>query len=158
MTISTAIQIAMDALIRPFEGYHRRMVDGGCAAYPDPATQSDPWTIGYGSTGANIKPGTLWTHGQALAALRFATTQMALGVLKLSPTLAAEPDRRIAALTSFAYNCGLGNYRISTLRRRVNQCDWPEAAREIMKWNKAAGRVMVGLTRRRAAEAAFLLD
>ena len=75
---------------------------------------------------------------------------------KLSPILAAEPDRRIAALTSFAYNCGLGNYRISTLRRRVNQRDWPEAAREIMKWNKAAGRVMAGLTRRRAAEAVFL--
>ena len=156
MTISTAIQTAIDALIRPFEGYHRRLPDGGCAAYPDPATKSDPWTIGYGSTGPDIKPDTRWTHEQALAALRSETTQKALGVLKLSPTLATEPDRRIAALTSFAYNCGLGNYRISTLRRRVNQRDWPEAAREIVKWNKAAGRVMAGLTRRRAAEAALL--
>lgn len=156
MAISTAIQTAIDALIRPFEGYHRRLPDGGCAAYPDPATKSDPWTIGYGSTGPDIKPDTRWTHEQALAALRSETTQKALGVLKLSPTLAAEPDRRIAALTSFAYNCGLGNYRISTLRRRVNQRDWTEAAREIVKWNKAAGRVMAGLTRRRAAEAALL--
>ena len=156
MTISTAIQTAIDALIRPFEGYHRRLPDGGCAAYPDPATKSDPWTIGYGSTGPDIKPDTRWTHEQALAALRSETTQKALGVLKLSPTLATEPDRRIAALTSFAYNCGLGNYRISTLRRRVNQRDWTEAAREIVKWNKAAGRVMAGLTRRRAAEAALL--
>lgn len=156
MTISTAIQTAIDALIRPFEGYHRRLPDGGCAAYPDPATKADPWTIGYGSTGPDITPDTRWTHDQALAALRSETTQKALGVLKLSPTLAAEPDRRIAALTSFAYNCGLGNYRISTLRRRVNQHDWPEAAREIVKWNKAAGRVMAGLTRRRAAEAALL--
>ena len=156
MTISTAIQTAIDALIRPFEGYHRRLPDGGCAAYPDPATKSDPWTIGYGSTGPDITPDTRWTHEQALAALRSETTQKALGVLKLSPTLATEPDRRIAALTSFAYNCGLGNYRISTLRRRVNQRDWPEAAREIVKWNKAAGRVMAGLTRRRAAEAALL--
>ena len=156
MTISTAIQTAIDALIRPFEGYHRRLSEGGCAAYPDPATKADPWTIGYGSTGPDIKPDTRWTHEQALAALCSETTQKALGVLKLSPTLAAEPDRRIAALTSFAYNCGLGNYRISTLRRRVNQRDWPEAAREIVKWNKAAGRVMAGLTRRRAAEAALL--
>lgn len=156
MTISTAIQTAIDALIRPFEGYHRRLPDGGCAAYPDPATKSDPWTIGYGSTGPDIKPDTRWTHEQALAALRSEATQKALGVLKLSPTLVAEPDRRIAALTSFAYNCGLGNYRISTLRRRVNQRDWPEAAREIVKWNKAAGRMMAGLTRRRAAEAALL--
>lgn len=156
MSVSTAIQAAIDALIRPFEGYHRRLADGGCAAYPDPATKSEPWTIGYGSTGPDITPDTRWTHDQALAALRAETTQKALGVLKLSPTLAAEPDRRIAALTSFAYNCGLGNYRISTLRRRVNQRDWPEAAREIVKWNKAAGRVMAGLTRRRVAEAALL--
>lgn len=156
MTISTAIQIAIDALIRPFEGYHRRLPDGGCAAYPDPATKAGPWTIGYGTTGSDITPDTRWTHDQALAALRAEATQKALGVLKLSPTLAAEPDRRIAALTSFAYNCGLGNYRISTLRRRVNQRDWPEAAREIVKWDKAAGRVMAGLTRRRVAEAALL--
>lgn len=156
MTISTAIQTAIDALIRPFEGYHRRLPDGRCAAYPDPATKAEPWTIGYGTTGPDITTDTRWTHEQALAALRSETTQKALGVLKLSPTLATEPDRRIAALTSFAYNCGLGNYRISTLRRRVNQRDWPEAAREIVKWNKAAGRVMAGLTRRRVAEAALL--
>ncbi len=156
MSISTAIQTAIDALIRPFEGYHRRLPDGGCVAYPDPATKAEPWTIGYGTTGPDITPDTRWTHDQALAALRSETTQKAMGVLKLSPSLATEPDRRIAALTSFAYNCGLGNYRISTLRRRVNQGDWPEAAREIVKWNKAAGRVMAGLTRRRAAEAVFL--
>jgi len=156
MSISTAIQTAIDALIRPFEGYHRRLSDGGCAAYPDPATKADPWTIGYGTTGPSITPSTQWTHDQALAALRAEATQKAMGVLKLSPMLATEPDRRIAALISFTYNCGLRNYRISTLRRRVNQRDWPEAAREIMKWNKAAGRVMAGLTRRRAAEAVFL--
>lgn len=156
MSISTAIQTAIDALIRPFEGYYRRLADGGCAAYPDPATKADPWTIGYGTTGPSVTPDTQWTHGQALVALRSEATQKAMGVLKLSPTLATEPDRRCAALISFAYNCGLGNYRISTLRRRVNQRDWPEAAREIIKWNKAAGRVMAGLTRRRAAEAAFL--
>jgi GH24 family phage-related lysozyme (muramidase) len=156
MSLSTAIQLAIDALIRPFEGYARRLPDGGCAAYPDPATKADPWTIGYGSTGPDISPDTRWTHEQALSALRTHATQFAMGVLSLSPTLATEPDRRIAALISFAYNCGLGNYRISTLRRRVNQRDWLEAAREIMKWNKAAGRVMSGLTRRRAAEAALL--
>lgn len=156
MSLSTAIQTAIDALIRPFEGYHRRLPEGGCAAYPDPATRADPWTIGYGSTGAGIGPDTRWTHEQALAALCAEATQKALGVLRLSPTLAVESDGRIAALVSFAYNCGLGNYRISTLRRRVDQRDWPEAAREIMKWDKANGKRMVGLTRRRAAEALLL--
>jgi lysozyme len=67
-----------------------------------------------------------------------------------------EPARRLAALISFAYNCGLGNYRISTLRKRVIASDWDGAATEILKWNKAAGRVLPGLTRRRQAESMLL--
>jgi len=63
----------------------------------------------------------------------------------------------VAALISFCYNCGLGNYRISTLKKRVDAEDWEGAATEIVKWNKAAGRVLPGLTRRRQAEAVFLL-
>lgn len=157
MSISAAIELSIDALIRPFEGYHRRLADGGCAAYPDPATKSAPWTIGYGTTGNAIGADTRWTHEQALSALRTHATRFALGVLSLSPQLALEPDRRFASVISFAYNCGLGNYRISTLRRRVNQGDWAEAAHEIVKWDKAAGKRMPGLTRRRAAEAAFLI-
>jgi lysozyme len=77
-------------------------------------------------------------------------------LLKLSPTLEAALPRRIAAVTSWVYNCGLGNYRISTFKRRVDAGDWSGAAEECQKWNKAAGRVLPGLTRRRAAEAALL--
>lgn len=74
----------------------------------------------------------------------------------MSPRLLKEPPRRLAAVMSFAYNVGLGNYRVSTFKKRVDAGDWAGACEEIVKWNKAAGRVLAGLTRRRMAEAALL--
>lgn len=154
--MNEAIRLATEGLIKPFEGYHRRLPDGGCRAYPDPGTGGVPWTIGWGSTGPDVTPDTVWTLEQAQARLHAEVEHFAKAVLKLSPHLNEELPRRFAALISFAYNCGVGNYRISTLRRRVNARDWAGAQEEIVKWNKAAGRVLPGLTRRRAAEAALL--
>lgn len=154
--IQDAIALSREALVKPFEGYHRRLPDGGCAAYPDPGTGGEPWTIGWGSTGPDIRPDTVWTAEQAQAALDRELLHKALGVLKYTPNLANELDRRFAAIISFAYNCGLGNYRISTLRRRISEGDWDSAAQEILRWNKAAGRVLPGLVRRRKAESALL--
>ena len=154
--IADAVAIAREGLVKPFEGYHKRLPDGSCKAYPDPATGGAPWTIGWGTTGPDVTPDTVWAAQQAQDALDRELCAKTLGVLKYSPTLGMEPDRRLAALISFAYNCGVGNYRISTLKKRVNAGDWDGAAQEIVKWNKAAGRIMLGLTRRRTAEAALL--
>lgn len=154
--ISDAIKMASDTLVKPFEGYARRLPDGGCSAYPDPGTRGAPWTIGWGCTGSDVGPDTVWTEDQAQAALDQHLLYFATQVLKLSPRLGHEPDRRLAAIISFAYNCGLGNYRVSTLKKRVDAQDWAGACDEIVKWNKAAGRVLAGLTRRRQAEAALL--
>lgn len=151
-----AIRIAREALCKPFEGYARRLPDGSCRAYPDPGTGAEPWTIGWGSTGPEVKQDTVWTLEQAQESLDKHLLHFCSGVLRLSPRLLLEPPRRLAAITSFAYNCGLGNYRISTLKKRVDAQDWAGACEEIVKWNKAAGRVMRGLTRRREAEAALL--
>ena len=58
------------------------------------------------------------------------------------------------ALTSFAYNVGLGNLQKSTLIKKVNLNPNDPAIRlEFMKWNKGAGKVLAGLIRRRQAEA-----
>ena len=58
------------------------------------------------------------------------------------------------ALTSFAYNCGVNNLKSSTLLKKVNLNPADPAIRlEFMKWNKGAGKVLAGLTRRRQAEA-----
>lgn len=154
--IQEAIRIAREVLCKPFEGYARRLPNGDCAAYPDPGTGGSPWTIGWGSTGPEVTPNTVWTHSQAEESLDKHLLFFCSGVLRLSPNLAVEPPRRLAAIISFAYNCGLRNYRISTLKKRVDVKDWEGAQQEIVKWNKAAGRVMKGLTRRRQAEAALL--
>ena len=151
-----AIRIAREVLCKPFEGYARRLPNGDCKAYPDPGTGGHPWTIGWGSTGPEVTPDTVWTEHQAQESLDKHLLYFCAGVLRLSPKLIKEPPRRLAAIISFAYNCGLGNYRISTLKKRVDAQDWAGACEEIVKWNKAAGRVLRGLTRRREAEAALL--
>ena len=151
-----AIKIAREALCKPFEGYAKRLPDGSCKAYPDPGTGGNPWTIGWGSTGPEVTPETIWTQQQAEESLDKHLLYFCTGVLKLSPKLLKEPARRLAAIISFAYNCGLGNYRISTLKKRVDAQDWAGACDEIVKWNKAGGRILPGLTRRRQAEAALL--
>ena len=70
------------------------------------------------------------------------------GLVRVSVT-----DNQFAALVSFAFNVGVNNLRNSTLLRKVNAGDFAGAALEFGKWNKAGGRVLAGLTRRRAAEA-----
>lgn len=154
--IREALQLAREALVKPFEGYHKRLPDGGCRSYPDPGTGGAPWTIGWGTTGPHVTPETVWTEAVATTELDREIAGKAMGLFKYSPNLVRESDRRVAALISFAYNCGLGNYRVSTLKKRVDAGDWSGAAEEIVKWNKAAGRVLPGLTRRRVAEAALL--
>jgi lysozyme len=58
------------------------------------------------------------------------------------------------ALTSFAYNCGPRNLKSSTLLKKVNlNPNDPTIRAEFMKWNKGAGKVLAGLTKRRQAEA-----
>ena len=151
-----AIRIAREVLCKPFEGYAKRLPNGDCKAYPDPGTGGDPWTIGWGSTGPEVTPDTVWTLQQAEDSLDKHLLHFCMGVLRLSPILLKQPARRLAAIISFAYNCGLGNYRISTLKKRVDAQDWAGACEEIVKWNKAAGRVLKGLTRRREAAAALL--
>ena len=151
-----ALTLARDQLIKPFEGLARKRADGLVQAYPDPGTGGRPWTIGWGATGPGIVEGTVWTMEQCEDALDCHIQYFAQGLVKLSPEIKDEPDRRFAAVLSWVYNCGLGNYRISTFKKRIDAKNWDGAAEECMKWNKAAGRVLPGLTRRRAAEAVLM--
>ncbi|EIZ8956843.1 lysozyme [Cronobacter sakazakii] len=61
------------------------------------------------------------------------------------------------ALVSFAFNVGLGNLQSSTLLRLLNQGSYREAAEQFLRWNKAGGNVLAGLTRRREAERLLFL-
>ncbi|MEO1182471.1 MAG: lysozyme, partial [Cyanobacteria bacterium J06636_28] len=66
-------------------------------------------------------------------------------------------DNQFAALVSFTYNVGSGAMRSSTLLKKLNRRDINGAANEFPRWNRAGGRVLAGLTRRRNAERALFL-
>jgi len=155
--VEEAIRIARDELVAPFEGYHRKLPDGGCCAYPDPASGGEPWTIGFGSTGADIHPDTIWTRQQAeerLSAELRSTVRYVLHYFSSQTTLT---ERRLAGLISFVYNVGSGNFRVSSVRRYASMNEWSKASDSLLLWNKASGKVMRGLTIRRQAEARYLV-
>lgn len=69
----------------------------------------------------------------------------------------ARTPQQVAALTDFCYNLGVGQLRMSTLRRRVNSGQWDLVPAELRKWVKGGGRVLKGLVRRREAEITLIL-
>jgi lysozyme len=73
------------------------------------------------------------------------------GVLKASPILIAN-ERLLAAITDFAYNLGVGRYRASTLKRRVDSNDLLGVETELRKWVRGGGKTLPGLVKRRQAE------
>jgi len=78
------------------------------------------------------------------------------GVLRLCTVDALGPPH--LALTSFAFNVGLGNLQASTLRQKHNRGDYDGASEEFLKWNKGGGRVLPGLVTRRKDERAMYLS
>jgi lysozyme len=142
------------SLIQEFEGCAKKQPDGTYAAYPDPGTGGDPWTIGWGSTGADIAKGLVWTQAQCDARFDADVTSFAARVSSTIGT-SATTQSQFDAMVSFAYNVGIGNLQSSTLLKKHKAGDFAGAQAEFAKWNKAAGKVLPGLTRRRAAEAAL---
>lgn len=140
------------ALIKRFEGCERRIAGGLIEAYPDPGTGGAPWTIGWGATGPGIGPGTVWTQAQADARLENDLVRYAADVARAiggAPTTQAQFD----ALVSFHYNTGA--IARATLTRKHIAGDYAGAAAEFARWNRAGGRVLKGLARRRREEAAL---
>lgn len=135
---------ALYALIKRFEG---------CKLTPY-LCPAGVWTCGWGSTGPDVFPGRVWTQEYADKRLEMDAIKFARGVVMACPDVSGS---RLCALADFAYNMGLGAFRGSTLRRKVNDEDWHGAREQIMRWNKAGGRVLNGLTLRRSAEARLLV-
>lgn len=137
--MSLALELAL-RLIRAFEGCRLK-------AYQDIV---GIWTICFGST-KGIGPGMVSTQTQCDLLLAREAGGFMLRVLQLCPTLAAHPQR-LAAVTSFAYNVGLGALKASTLRRKCLAQQWRAAGTEFPKWDKAGGKRVRGLAVRRALE------
>lgn len=120
------------------------------------------WTLGYGSTfnpftKAKVQPGDTITKGQALNWLNkeLLDTQ---SIVKDSIKVLVNGNQ-MNALTSFTYNVGIGSLRKSTLLRLLNAGSPKEdVAKQFLKWNKAGGQVLKGLTIRRQAEADLFLS
>jgi lysozyme len=138
------------ALIKSFEGCHKS--DGGM--FKPYVCPGGVLTIGWGHTnhhGRQFDNKARWTQQECDAALEedlegFAAQVAAVVKVPLK-------QNQFDALVSFAYNVGLGNLKSSTLLKKLNAGDMAGAALEFHKWNRALGKVLPGLVRRRAAEA-----
>ena len=132
-------------LIKEFEGCKLKAYQ--CSA--------KKWTIGYGNTfyedGSPVLPGHAITQDKANKLFELIADEFASKVAKLVPSHIT--PNQFGALVSFAYNCGMINLQKSTLLKKViaNHND-PSIRAEFLKWNKAGGKVLAGLTRRREAE------
>jgi GH24 family phage-related lysozyme (muramidase) len=132
-------------LIKSFEGL-------ALEAYPDPGTGGDPWTIGYGHTGPEVKPGLTVDIEQAESLLNEDLKKFEEAVERLITVEINQNE--FDALVSFAYNCGRFALEDSTLRRRLNagEAKCPVFKEELPKWVNGGNGPMPGLVRRREAE------
>ncbi|NJO80723.1 MAG: lysozyme [Cyanobacteria bacterium RM1_2_2] len=131
-------------LLKSFEGLELR-------AYQDAV---GVWTIGYGTT-SDVRPGMVITEAQAEALLKRDLNRFERAVIDLVKVPLT--DDQFSALVSFVYNVGEGALSTSTLLRLLNQRDYQGAADQLLRWDKAGGRTLAGLTRRRRAERALFL-
>lgn len=140
-------------LIKRFEGFHKVQPDGTVSAY---RCAAGVWTIGWGST-KGVRSGQKITVEEAEEKLRddLKTSESAVKQYVSVPLSQGQYD----ALVSYVFNCGSGNFRSSTLLKRLNVGQYDDVPEQLMRWNKARvnGKLTVlrGLTRRRAAEAAI---
>jgi lysozyme len=139
------------ALIKKWEGCARHRADGRFDAYPDPGSEDGkPWTIGWGSTGHEVRKGVIWTQGECDSRFRHDIhdyIETVAKVLGAAPTTANQFD----ALVSFHYNTGA--IAQAALTKLHKQAKFAEAAKEFGKWINNAGKPMKGLIKRRAEEA-----
>lgn len=133
------------ALIKSFEGLRLK-------AYLCPA---DVWTIGYGHT-RTARPGMQISSVRATNLLREDLAKFEAAVANLTEGVTLT-DNQFSALVSLTFNIGVTGFSRSTLLKLIRARDFKAAAGEFKRWNKARGRVLEGLTRRRAAEAALFV-
>lgn len=155
------MEIAQEALqlIEEFEGCLRKLPGQDLyAPYIDPVGIP---TIGIGSiwrmdgTRVQMSDPPI-TKAQCYELMRRELDQKCVPALAMYVTV---PLHSLSAgsLYSFMYNCGTGAFKISGVRRAVNERRWSDVPGELAKWRMGGGRVLPGLVRRRTAEAAMFM-
>lgn len=127
-------------LIKHFEGCELE-------AYKCPA---GVWTIGYGHI-KGVKEGMKITEMQAEEMLKSELHEYE-GYINDYVTVPLNQNQ-FDAMVSWVYNLGGGNLRASTLLKVLNAGEYDGVPAQMLRWNKAGGKVLEGLTRRRQAEA-----
>ena len=131
-------------LICEFEGEQLIAYDDGVGV----------WTIGFGTikypSGVRVKKGDTCTEAQAESYLKNDLVKFENAINKLVKVPLNQ--NQFDAISSFTYNLGETNLSSSTLLKKLNVKDYSGAADQFLRWNKAGGKVMNGLTRRREAE------
>lgn len=110
-----------------------------------PVSTEQHWTIGYGHYGPDVAPNQVITQAEAEILLGLDLKKYEQAVTASTPFPLTQ--NQFDALVSFSYNCGVGN-----LKKLVNGRTAPQVAESMLKYNKAGGKVLAGLTRRRQAE------
>ncbi len=113
-------------------------------------------TIGYGHTGSDVKENQTITQSEADEILKSDLERFEKGVLDLCKLVTLNPNQ-FSALVCFSFNVGLGALKTSTLLKLLNTKEFTKAADEFLKWNKAGGKEVSGLTSRREAERQLFL-
>ncbi|KAF1026199.1 MAG: Lysozyme RrrD [Acinetobacter bereziniae] len=136
-------------LIKGFEGKRLSAYDDGVGV----------WTIGYGTikypNGVRVKKGDTCNDSQAESYLKNDLVKLESAINRLVKVPLNQ--NQFDALSSFTYNLGETNLSKSTLLKKLNAKDYKDAADQFLVWNKAGGKVMNGLVRRREAERSLFL-
>jgi lysozyme len=153
--MSRRIGAAGLSLVKQFEGFEPKW-------YPDPAHGWKVPTIGYGHTDAAGEPKYAATKSLVLTEAA-ATEILRRDMQKYADAVSTSvkvplTDNQFDALVSWCYNVGPSAVAGSTLVRKLNARDYAAVPSELAKWNKAGGKTLNGLTRRRAAEAALFTN
>lgn len=151
-------------LVKAFEGFRThayadpaspRAKHKRATGIDDPTLSGDPWTIGYGYTGPEVREGTVWTPAQCEDKLvkRIAHDQHIIQAMCPAP----RSESAMAALVSLAYNIGLRGFEHSDVRRELNLGHLLAAADAFRVYVHAKGEVDPGLVKRRERERALFL-
>ena len=143
--IASGLAIAGTALmvfVAGWEGDER-------TAYADKLAYNVP-TVCNGHTGPDVKVGDVWTKAQCDAVLVRNLEKHGSGLLKC--VTVPLNQNQFDALSSWTFNVGVGAACGSTLVKLLNQGQYAQACQQLMRWNRAGGREVRGLTNRRTAE------
>jgi lysozyme len=143
-------------LVAMFEGFEKRKADGLLHPYLDKLAKPPVWTRGAGRTYGITAGSPAITMTEARQELGVGLEGYGRKCACYAPVLVGKPEC-MAAVASWAWNCGTGAFKVSRLRKAINEGRWEDASELIRKPNTAGGVVYRGLVRRRESERALFM-